>query len=174
MTAGSVESKLTPSKVDPSERMNDRIPLEIAGSALTTEISAVKGDRIELRITGSTHAIAKGPWLMGDNYWKPDSEHAHSIATRVFGTATYDTKKSRFVALHLLALGEEGRAHFGSECWAASKISIRARCARMRLAFLFAIELASACFILPICVNFRSGSWISVWCWRSSSRIRCS
>jgi hypothetical protein len=105
MTAGSVESKPAPSKVDPSERMNDRIPLEIAtrgwlegphlddiqalrsdnargqtipydrteiaGSALTTEISAVKGDRIELRITGSTHAIAKGPWLMGDNYWKP-------------------------------------------------------------------------------------------------------
>lgn len=39
MTAGSVESKLAPSKVDPSERMNDRIPLEIATRVFRTATS---------------------------------------------------------------------------------------------------------------------------------------
>ena len=81
-------------------------PSEVEGSTLVSEITSVRGDRVELRITGTTLAVAKGPWLLGDNYWKPHTELPHSMSTKIYGNATFDKKRGEFTDFELLALGE--------------------------------------------------------------------
>ena len=78
---------------------------EVAGSELKSEVVAIDGDRIELRISGATRAVAKGPWLLGENYWKPKTEWPHSISTRMLGSAVFDRRANRFTEFDLVALG---------------------------------------------------------------------
>ncbi len=79
--------------------------VEVEGSALSTEITAIDGDSVSLRIAGMTAAVALGPWLLGDSYWKPNREWPHSVHTEVRGFARWDRKQERFVEFELLAVG---------------------------------------------------------------------
>ena len=50
-------------------------------------------------------AVAVGPWLGGDNYWKPKREWPHSIRTALYGEARFDLERGEFVAFDMVAVG---------------------------------------------------------------------
>ncbi|MFQ5505186.1 MAG: hypothetical protein ACE5F1_10360, partial [Planctomycetota bacterium] len=86
---------------------------EVEGSKLQTEITSVDDGRIALRISGSTRARAKGPWLFGDNDWKPEQEWPRSLSTEFLGAAAFDFRKGAFVEFRLVALGRrQGRTTY--------------------------------------------------------------
>lgn len=58
-------------------------------AAMRCRVTGVTGDRVDLAITGETHAA------QGDR----------SIRTTILGKATYDVRKDRFVAFEMLATG---------------------------------------------------------------------
>lgn len=90
-------------------------PREIRSAELTAEIIAVHGALVDLRLAGATAAEAKGPWLFGDNGWKPRHEIPHSIRTRLAGSARFDSKRGRFVRFELVGLGiAKGRTTFNA------------------------------------------------------------
>tara|TARA_B100001750_G_scaffold54283_1_gene41293 strand:- start:862 stop:1047 length:186 start_codon:yes stop_codon:yes gene_type:complete len=43
---------------------------------------------VRFKITGSSSAIAKGEWLLGENDWTPTHLLDHSITTNLLGEAT--------------------------------------------------------------------------------------
>lgn len=79
---------------------------ETSGTRLETQVTAVRDNLIDIRITGVTRANAKGPWLYEPNYWQPSRDWPRSVTTRVAGEATFDAKRGVFVAFRLVALGE--------------------------------------------------------------------
>ena len=79
-------------------------PEEVEGT-LRSEVVSVDGSRITLQLSGSTRAVAPGPWSGGDNYWKPRREWPRSVETDLLGSAVYDRATGRFVAFELVALG---------------------------------------------------------------------
>jgi hypothetical protein len=84
-------------------------PTEDVGSELWTEIVALSGSNVTIRIEGKTGASADGPWLFeAGNYWEPreGQQHPHSISTRVLGEAIFDQSMGRFTKFELIALGE--------------------------------------------------------------------
>jgi hypothetical protein len=88
-------------------------PAEVEGSTLRSEITAIDGERLQLAFSGTTRAVAAGPWLLGDNYWRPEREWPRRLATRLAGRATYDTGRASFVTFELVAIGERhGRTTF--------------------------------------------------------------
>lgn len=78
---------------------------EVRSARIESEITAVDGHLVHIRIVGETRAIAKGPWLFGDNDWKPSRTYPHSMATRLLGTASFDAKKQAFETFEVVALG---------------------------------------------------------------------
>lgn len=72
---------------------------------ITSEIVSVDGDLVTIRIEGGTEASALGPWLMGENYWKPKREDAHSMSTTLSGEATFDRAAGVFTSFKMVALG---------------------------------------------------------------------
>ena len=80
---------------------------EIEGLRFETTVTALRDDLVDVEFEVDTLARAKGPWLWGDNYWRPKQrqEQARSIVTRMIGTASYDKTKERFVRFEALALG---------------------------------------------------------------------
>ena len=82
---------------------------EVKGK-LTSEVVRIEGDVVSLRISGWTEGVALGPWLMGENYWKPGREDPHSITTEVLGNVRFDRKLGEFVSFDVVVLGvREGR-----------------------------------------------------------------
>ena len=61
---------------------------------------------MKLSINGESKAIAKGPWLLGENIWTPNHELNHGIETTIIGNATYDLIEKKFTNFELLALGQ--------------------------------------------------------------------
>ncbi|HIE70983.1 MAG TPA: hypothetical protein EYP98_12870 [Planctomycetes bacterium] len=128
-------------------------PAEVAGSSLRTEVIKRHGTRIELRLTGATRAVAKGPWLGGDTYWRPKREWPRRITTRIFGTATYDTETLRFMAFELVALGErKGRTTFNGRSREDAKVSYKIG---------FLLRLAPAHWrVAPTFINVYDTDWV--------------
>ena len=80
---------------------------EIMKASLKGEAIAKVGDTIVLAFTGETLARANGPWLMGDNLWKPRAEkrYPHGIETKLMGRANVNVKTHEVTDFELLAVG---------------------------------------------------------------------
>ncbi len=96
-------------------------PEEIKVADLNSKIVAVNEEELQLKITGKSKAIAKGPWLLGENIWTPKHELDNSIETTLLGNAVYDLVKKTFTEFEMVALGQwrgktqnNGR-HFGPD-----------------------------------------------------------
>jgi len=94
---------------------------EIKESNLQVEIIELDQSVLKLSITGNSLAIAKGPWLLGENDWTPTHDLDHSIETNILGNAVFNTKKDIFTNFELVVLGKwigktqnNGR-HFGPD-----------------------------------------------------------
>ena len=96
-------------------------PQEITRSNLQVEVTEIDESDIIFRITGNSLAVAKGPWLLGENDWTPSNELDHSIETNILGKAVYNNNEEIFKEFELVVLGKwigktqnNGR-HFGAE-----------------------------------------------------------
>ncbi len=78
---------------------------EVRGSKIQTKVVERRGQLVRLRISGVTMAVAEGPWLMGDNDWKPPREIPHSMATQLLGHATYDLGRAVFTEFEVVVVG---------------------------------------------------------------------
>jgi len=74
-------------------------------ASLRAEVTAVEDGAAHIRISGVVRATALGPWLGGDNYWKPRREWPHAITTALHGQARYDLERGEFSSFDLVALG---------------------------------------------------------------------
>lgn len=81
-------------------------PEEIKVSNLKIEIVDITENLMKLSIDGESKAIAKGPWLLGENIWTPKHELNHGIETTIMGNATYNLIEKRFTNFEMLALGQ--------------------------------------------------------------------
>lgn len=79
-------------------------PEEVEGT-LRSEVLSLDGSRVTLQLSGSTRAVAPGPWSGGDNYWKPRRDWPRRVETDLLGSAVYDRAAGRFVSFELVALG---------------------------------------------------------------------
>lgn len=72
----------------------------------TSEVVAVEGERVELRITGRTRTLAEGEWAVhGFADRGAPGEHVRGFDAELLGRATWDRAARRFVAFELLAVG---------------------------------------------------------------------
>ena len=78
---------------------------EIIRAQLYTEVLGRSASRVRLRLSGSTMAVAQGPWLMGDNIWTPPKDYPRRMTTTLLGTATYDLARSAFTEFDMVAWG---------------------------------------------------------------------
>jgi len=86
---------------------------EILSAELWLEVRARRGSEVEVELFGSTAAAAEGPWLLGDNLWKPTRELARGIETELLGEATFDLATGGFTRFELVGLGRRwGRSEF--------------------------------------------------------------
>ncbi|MCH8969192.1 MAG: hypothetical protein IIA66_08760, partial [Planctomycetes bacterium] len=83
---------------------------EVYGSEIQTEVLERRGQLVRLRISGVTMAVAEGPWLMGDNDWKPPREFPRTVAVQLLGYATYDLAQTVFTEFEVIAVGH-GRGY---------------------------------------------------------------
>ena len=81
-------------------------PQEIKKSKLQVEIVDVENLELKINITGSSLAVAKGPWLLGENDWTPNHILDHSMETNVFGTAIYSIIEEKFKNFELVIIGK--------------------------------------------------------------------
>lgn len=127
---------------------------EIEQASLRFTVRAIGDKGAEILFDGSTRAVAKGPWLGGDNYWKPKREWPRRMETEVKGRATYDTAQKRFVAFELIALGErQGRTTFNGR-------HREDRDATYRIGFL--LRLAPANWrVAPTFINVYDVDWVA-------------
>lgn len=124
---------------------------EVEGSKFATEIVALDGNMVRIRITGQTRALANGEWLMGQNDWKPTGRWPRGMQTKVLGLASYDTKTQRFREFRMVALGERwGRTRYNSR----SSSSRRTRVG-------FALRIAPKTYrVAPAFVDVYNAGWI--------------
>ena len=80
-------------------------PEEIKEANLSVELINLIGTNLELKIFGSSEALAKGKWKLGENIWTPKHELDHGISTNILGNALYDTEKKRFIEFELVIIG---------------------------------------------------------------------
>ena len=78
---------------------------ELREARLGARVTARDGSVVTLALEGVTRAEAEGPWLLGDNSWKPFREFPHRIETRLVGEARLDLAHARFVEFDLVAVG---------------------------------------------------------------------
>ena len=79
---------------------------EIKDAELSIEVTENNSSFVTLKITGSSKAVAKGQWLLGENDWTPDHELDHSIETNMIGNAIYNTVAKNFIEFEMVALAE--------------------------------------------------------------------
>jgi hypothetical protein len=73
---------------------------------LTTEVTAVEGDVVSLRLEGETRTSAEGTWSVnGYRDMNNPTPQKRGYEARLMGKATYDTKKERFLTFEMVAVG---------------------------------------------------------------------
>ena len=77
---------------------------EIKEADLSVKVTEINDKEMVIEITGESNAVAKGPWLLGENIWTPTHELDHGIKSKILGSATYDFKKKKFTHFELVAL----------------------------------------------------------------------
>lgn len=81
-------------------------PQEIQESNLGIEIQERQGTRVILKIRGNAKAVAKGPWLLGENDWTPTYPLDHGMTTEILGKATFDLSLNKFTEFEMVAIGK--------------------------------------------------------------------
>jgi hypothetical protein len=77
----------------------------VAGSVLQSEVIGTNGPLVQLRLTGSTHAVSDGSWTQGDNDWRPVKPWPRGVQSQLLGDATWDGDEQRFTRFELVAVG---------------------------------------------------------------------
>jgi hypothetical protein len=77
-------------------------------AALRCEVVRVDGERVHLRLSGSTRTLAKGRWPVSDRGEVQEQERG--VRTDLDGRAVFDRAAGRFTAFELLAVGERSGA----------------------------------------------------------------
>jgi hypothetical protein len=79
---------------------------EVEKAQLTTEVLAVVGDVVWLRLEGESRTTAEGVWPVNDRWdaRQPTSQQ-RGFEARLLGFARYNTRRERFVAFEMVALG---------------------------------------------------------------------
>jgi len=77
---------------------------EVESARLEARIASRVGDQLVLALEGQTSAASAGPWLLGDNLWKPNSELPHGLETRLVGRAVFDRARRVFTSFELVAV----------------------------------------------------------------------
>jgi hypothetical protein len=79
---------------------------QVEKAQLTTEVLAVTGDVVLLRLEGETRTAAEGVWPVNDRWdaLQPKAQ-TRGFETRLLGTGKFDLKQERFVAFEMVALG---------------------------------------------------------------------
>ena len=67
-------------------------PQEIKETNVQVKIIKQKKSNIQIKISGNSRAVAKGPWLLTENDWPPIHELDHSMQTNLLRNATYDVE----------------------------------------------------------------------------------
>ena len=80
-------------------------PQEIKEANIKVEVQNRNENLVEIKIEGNSSAVAKGPWLLGNNDWTPDYELDHSLETNILGHATYDLDLHIFTQFEMVAIG---------------------------------------------------------------------
>jgi len=60
---------------------------------------------VRLRLTGSTVAVAEGPWLMGESEWTPRREYPRSVTVELAGHAVWNERLAAFTEFELVGVG---------------------------------------------------------------------
>ena len=78
---------------------------ELKQSEIKTIVLNKEENKVEIKIEGKSQAVAKGPWLLGENDWTPKHELDHSISTDLMGNAIYDMELEKFTEFEMVAIG---------------------------------------------------------------------
>lgn len=78
-------------------------PEEVREAELRGTVVSREGERVSLAFVGGTRAEAEGPWLLGDNLWRPAAELPHAMETALCGEALWDG--ARFETFALAGVG---------------------------------------------------------------------
>ena len=124
---------------------------EIREAHITARVVRADGETIELVLEGRTSAVAEGPWLLGDNLWKPKQELARGIETELLGRAVFDRGREAFASFELVGVARR---------WGRTTMNGRGRDASPgRLAFHFTLASPSE-RIAPTFVALYDADWI--------------
>jgi len=80
-------------------------PQEIKKSYIEIEVTDISNNSIQIKISGNSKAVSRGPWLLGENDWTPNYELDHGISTNLLGYATYDLNLEKFTAFEIVSIG---------------------------------------------------------------------
>ena len=81
-------------------------PQEIKKSHLEIEVLKRRQSIVQVKIKGDSKAVAKGPWLLGENDWTPTHDLDHGMQTNLLGNATYDLELEMFTEFEMVAIGK--------------------------------------------------------------------
>jgi len=81
-------------------------PQEIKEAHVQVKVIKQNKSNIQINISGHSWAVAKGPWLLGENDWTPTHELDHGIQTNLLGDATYNLELETFTDFEMVALGK--------------------------------------------------------------------
>ncbi len=127
-------------------------PEEIEGKIAVT-VESVSDGVASLSIRGETAAMALGPWLLGDNYWKPKREWPRVVGTTVVGVARFDIEANRFTLFDLVALGDrDGRTGFNGRARERSSHGAP-------IGFVFRLAPATL-RVAPTFINLYNADWV--------------
>ena len=123
-----------------------------ADSWLASEVVSRDGDAVVLRLTGATRAVAEGPWLMGDETWKPDGEYPRGVTCELAGRAVWSPSRGAFTSFELVALGEY---------WGSGWLNNRSADDRGPIGFVFALAPRTpAGRVPPAFIDAYDAGWI--------------
>lgn len=80
---------------------------DVQRADLHTEIVAVEGSLVSLRLSGSTETAARGRWAVnGFRDMSDPQPRERGVRTHILGEAQFDTGLGRFVAFEMVAVGQ--------------------------------------------------------------------
>ena len=81
-------------------------PQELKNSEIIVLVTDVRESIVDITIKGSSVAKSDGPWLLGDNDWKPKDLLDHGMSSEIFGKATYNLKQNKFTDFEIVSIGK--------------------------------------------------------------------
>lgn len=81
-------------------------PEDVKRAELTSKVTRIDGDRVTIRLSGTTRAVARGTWaIAGFKDMRRPSKQERGFEATLLGRAVFDLKKERFTQFDLLAVG---------------------------------------------------------------------